>query len=668
MARHVPVAMFLGGLVTVALAMAPALTPAYAHEHPSGLTDLVSPALVRVEATAHAEITLLDHIGQLIHVERSYDEPIGVGSGVVVTPEGALVTLTRVVRSEDDMAILAANKIFAEHHKVKIPADAKRHTLKDPLLNRHLQECYPPKKPTATCIINVTTEITVYPNIASDDLEGFKAEIVHTGDKPDSPAVLMPTGRAEGGNGLPTAPLAAQVPSEVGSPVSVAGFTARPGPTARHVIDIAHLDKGGTTDGGRPFKDPYGKVDEPKKLGALIDKGLLGAPVIGDKDGKVIGLLVGGGDDGRMVGIREVSSALAQAKVTPRRGPIDSAFEVALTRFHTKFYGDAVPAFQRVLELYPGHVVAVEHLKTSQDKRGGPEDEGARAAAPAVAPGAGLPLWALLAGAVALLVAALGGALLLWRRRAGRNRAGAPPPGPFPPGPGAAPVPGAAYPVPAQAPATDIVPHHMPGIAFQDAPEPSDGRPWAANAGTGAADVSGAPAGLLVSSGDSADTAPTPTLGSPEDAPGSPSGQPSGTGSAPLVLSSTPSSAPPAPPGADAASSSASPSSGSPGPAQTGSSGTSSGTSSSGTAISVPPSSVTEGEEVADQTVVVGRPKSFPPVPQAGTEPRPVLVAPPSDRPERSRGEAQQKYCTRCGMRLGPMHRFCGYCGHPAEM
>ena len=115
-----------GGLaVTTALL----IMPATAHEHPSGITDLVTPAVVRVEADAKIEITLLDHIGELLHVERSYDVPIGPGTGTVVNPEGAIVTLTRVVKTDhEDVAILAANKIFAAHHKVKIPQDVERHT------------------------------------------------------------------------------------------------------------------------------------------------------------------------------------------------------------------------------------------------------------------------------------------------------------------------------------------------------------------------------------------------------------------------------------------------------------------------------------------------------------------------------------------------------------
>ena len=355
-----------------------AVTPALAHEHPSGITDLVTPAVVRIEATAKIKVTLLDHIGELLHVERSYEVPIGTGTGTVVNPEGALVTLTRVVKNDLDLEVYAANKIFAAHHKVKIPADFERHTLKDDQLNHHLQECYPPKQPTATCIFDVTTDLKVFPNITPADKEGFKAEIVRTGDKPDSPAVLRPVGRADGGAGLPTAPLATVAPTKDASPVAVAGFTGRPAANLPETVDIGHLRAGGAGESGRQFRDPESKVNEPEKLGALVDRGLLGGPVIEDKKGEVVGLLVGGGKDARMIGIREVTKALAEADVAPRRGPIDAAFEQALTRFHTHYYGAAVPAFQRVLDLYPGHTVAAAHLKTSQQKRGTAEDAGTK--------------------------------------------------------------------------------------------------------------------------------------------------------------------------------------------------------------------------------------------------------------------------------------------------
>lgn len=541
--------MLLGGLVLVVVTALPAL----AHEHPSGITDLVTPAVVRVEARARVDITLLDHIGELVHVKRRYDVPIGEGTGIVVNPEGTIVTLTRVVKSDRDVEVHAANRIFAEHHKVKVPDDFERHTVKDDLLNHHLQKCYPPQQATATCIIDVTTEIRVFPNISPPDKEGFKAEIVHSGDGPDSPAVLKSVGRADGSAGLPTAPLAASVPDKEGSPVAVAGFVGRPAANLPETVDIAHLRAGGAGEGGRRFADPQKKVDEPAKLGALIDRGLLGGPVIEDKKGEVVGLLVGGGKDARMIGVREITKSLAEAKVVPRRGPIDAAFEQALTRFHTKYYGDAVPAFQRVLDLYPGHTVAAAHLKTAQRKRGTAEDEGIKAAGASPGRDAGPALWPFLVGGGLLVLVVVVAALLAWRR-GGRSR-------------------------------------------------------------------------------DASDSPGAPDSPSSPNSPASP-GSASSWEALPDLGTSRPGESGPRP-----------------------------------SPPRLPPS-----DDEAGSTVVIGR--SFPALPKVTSAPPggPVLVARnPGTEPSapgtgsRSAEFAAQKYCTACGMRLGPAHRFCGYCGHPSE-
>ncbi|MFC7587718.1 hypothetical protein ACFQYP_31600 [Nonomuraea antimicrobica] len=304
----------------IAVTLALTAVPVAAHEHPSGITDLVSPAVVRLEAVSHVEITLLDHVGELKHVERSYDLKFGQGTGTVVSPDGTIVTLRRLAINPDDVAVYAANKIFAEHHDVDIPADYAKHRLDDAVLDRHLQQCYTPESDTATCIVEVTTEITAFPNVSPASPDGFKVKCIKAGSGPDSPAVLVPVTPAAGGVGMPTAPLADKMPEQEGAPTNVAGFLGRPGPNVTHTVEIAHLGRGGAGgEGGRPFADPEKKVDEPVKLGGLADKGLAGAPVIGDKDGHVIGLLVGGGKDGRMIGVREVTGLLAAAKVVPRR-------------------------------------------------------------------------------------------------------------------------------------------------------------------------------------------------------------------------------------------------------------------------------------------------------------------------------------------------------------
>ncbi|MGV9328447.1 hypothetical protein [Streptosporangium sandarakinum] len=566
---------FLGGLGVAVAATAPAL----AHEHPSGITDLVTPAVVRVEATARVDVTLLDHIGELVHVERSYEVPIGSGTGTVVTPEGAVVTLTRVVKSAKDVEVYAANRIFADHHKVKIPADFERHHAKDDRLDRHLQECYPPKRPTATCIFDVTTEIRVFPNISPPDREGFKAEIVTTADNPDGPAVLAPAGRADGGTGMPTAPLAATVPDKEGSPVSVAGFTGRPAADLPETVDIAHLRTGGAGEGGRRFKDPEGKADEPKKLGALIGRGLLGGPVIEDHKGEVVGLLTGGGDDARMLGVREVTRALAEARVTPRRGPIDAAFEQALTRFHTGYYGDAVPAFQRVLELYPGHTVAATRLKEAQAKRGTAEDKGAAQTRSSLADDRrGPSLWMFLAAGGVLVAAVLAAALLLWRRGAATEAPGASGrSGTFETSEGSS-----GEETEVAGPPTPVPPPFRPPAEAAD-PTVAVNRSFPALPRTS----SGPGRSVLVARDPGADTGGT----------GARSAETGGTGARSM---------------------------------DTGGTGARSAETGGGAAEGRGPGTISEQET-------------------------------------RPTGTGPQRYCTACGMRLGPAHRFCGYCGHPCE-
>ncbi|WP_327582344.1 zinc ribbon domain-containing protein [Nonomuraea sp. NBC_00507] len=399
--------------------------PALAHDHPSGISDLVTPAVVRIEATARIEIALIDESSGARQVERSYDVEIGSGSGIVVNPDGAIVTLTRVVKSDRNLAVYAANRIFAEFYKLNIPADFAKHTVTNDRLNRQLQRCYSLDSESATCDLDLATSATVFLNTVPPDTQGVRAKIV-LATTPDSPAVLVPVGGTGGGE-LPTAPLAAQVPRQEGSPVSVAGLLGRPSTSSGDHVEIAHLGKPGTGETGRGFADPQQKVDEPSKLGELVDRGLLGGPVIGDKNGHVIGLLTGGDGDARMIGVREITSALQKAEIIPRRGPVDAAFEAALTRFHTQYYGLAVPGFQRVLSLSPGHVMAAEHLKTALAKRGGVEDRGAAGSEPA----RGTPLWPSVAAA-ALVAVALGGAVLLWARRTRNLRGQAPPSLPLP--------------------------------------------------------------------------------------------------------------------------------------------------------------------------------------------------------------------------------------------
>ncbi|GGK88806.1 hypothetical protein Sme01_02030 [Sphaerisporangium melleum] len=328
------------------------------HPHPSGSTDRVTPGTVRVEATTHVTINLLDDRGVIQQVVREYDTPAGTGSGFTVSPDGVVVTATGVVRPAKDPAVYAANRVFAEHFKVKVPADFSRHKLKNPELNARLQACYPPRN--SHCIVTTNLKITVFPYADPPVSEGYPADLLHSGGSPGSPAVLKLAKGGEDGT-LPTVPLGTTLGSGIES-VDTAGLPSRPSAKNPPVLQTAHLDP----PGGRTFKPA-----ERDKLAAFLKADGEGAAVIDDTKSEVVGLLTGSGGAATLTPVDDIRSALVAADVTARRGPVDVVYETALAPFHNKSYAGAIPVLEQVLRLRPDHVVAQDHLRTARAARGG---------------------------------------------------------------------------------------------------------------------------------------------------------------------------------------------------------------------------------------------------------------------------------------------------------
>ncbi|MFF3664506.1 zinc ribbon domain-containing protein [Microtetraspora malaysiensis] len=386
------------------------------HPHPSGSTDRVTPGVVRVESTSHVSITLLDDRSVIQQAVREYDIDLAEGSGFTVTPDGVVVTATGVVQASRDPRIYAANRIFSEYFKVKVPADFSRHTLDDPDLNRRLQACYPPQGQNSTCIATVTTDVTVFPYLDPPLPDGLPAQILTTGASPAAPAVLKVTKGGEKQT-LPTVPVGVSLgPSVVA--LDVISFAGRPSAKQPAKADTAHLDPPGT----RTFKQ-----EDRDKLAKLLKNGATGGALIDDEKSEVVGLLAGdSGTPLTITPVDEIRTSLVAAGVTPRRGPVDVVYESALASYHNKLYAEAVPVLLQVLNLRPDQAVALDHLKVARAKTGTAEDAGARAAASPVAvakkPSAISPLLWLGGGAAVVIVIAAGAVLALTRRR--RRRSG----------------------------------------------------------------------------------------------------------------------------------------------------------------------------------------------------------------------------------------------------
>ncbi|WP_067183817.1 zinc ribbon domain-containing protein [Microtetraspora niveoalba] len=537
------------------------------HPHPSGSTDRVTPGAVRVESASHVSITLLDDRSVIKQIVREYDTDLAEGSGFTVTPDGVVVTATGVVQASRDPRVYAANRVFSEYFKVKIPADFSRHTLDDADLNRRLQACYPPQGPNSTCIATVTTNVTVFPYLDPPLPAGLPAQILTTGASPAAPAVLKVTKGGEKQN-LPTVPMAVSLGQSVVA-LDVISFAGRPSAKQPAKAETAHLDPPGT----RTFKQ-----EDRDKLAKLLKDGAAGGALIDDEKSEVVGLLAGdSGTPLTITPVDEIRTSLVAAGVTPRRGPVDVVYESALASYHNKLYAGAVPVLLQVLNLRPDHAVALDHLKVSRDKAGTAEDTGARTgpspAPPAKESSAISPLLWLGGGALVLVVVAAGAvpAVLRRKRRSGAGRAADP----------------------------------HPVRNSGDARDPAHGGAMlSAGAGPGEPPVASWPPSAT-------QVFDAPPFETPQfDAPfGTPFEAPSFDVPAPgTPVSSAPVSPGPVSPGPDA-----------PG-----------------------------GEAAVPGTV-------------------PPFEARPAADPSPPHGQAQLKFCTQCGMRLGQGHRFCGFCGHPAD-
>lgn len=517
------------------------------HPHPSGSTDRVTPGAVRVESSSHVRITLLDDRGVIKQLARDYDVALAKGSGFTVTPDGVVVTATQVVQDADDPRVYAANRVFAEYFKVKIPADFKRHSLDDPDLDRRLKACYPPQQTDSTCIADVTTNVTVYPYLDPPPPGGLPAQILTTGTSPSSPAVLKVTKGGEK-QSLPTVPLGTTIGGAVES-LDVMSLPGRPSAKTPPKLDTAHLNPPGSRT-----------VKERDKVLKLLDNGAPGAALIDDGKSEVVGFVSGGGEQLTITPADDIRSALVAAGVTPRRGPVDVVYENALASYHNKLYTGAIPALQQVLNLRPDHAVAADHLRVAQSKAGTAEDAGSK---PVASPAAvaqqksPVPPYVWAAGGVLVLALLAGGVVLLRRRSAART------------GAGGQTDPGAAAP-------GNAVQGEFAGEAASYPPPENSWPPYAVTRVFGA------------------EAARSPDVMGPPPAPVPADPSPPGGQAYPVEVS--------------------------------------------------PPHGHAHPEDVSPP-----RGHSYPPNP-----------SPP-------RGQAQLMFCTQCGMRLGQGHRFCGFCGNPAD-
>lgn len=364
---------------------------AQAHTHPTPI-ERAAPAVVFIEARAHAEVTLIEHDqfpdkhGVHVHVFESTSAPVlDTASGFFVDPNGTVVTTgallsQNLVRGE----VYAVNQAFARRYprQARLTGDpfARRHI--GPRTNRieqRLQACYPPHvslQDAGGCVFRTSLQFTVHPYVVSQAKDGNLSADPLLAQSTKEVGLLRVRS-----NGVPTVRLAPPLPTDYA--MDVLGFVGVPGPVSA-TPDPKNTNPTGQHDIPQHFAQPGGPVlksvglkpDEAEgsvMLKQQLGHGIEGGPVVdgGTSGGQVIGLIPGPAAPGQavptLVGATTILKVLANAGVENRPGLTDAQFEAAMHHFKNKEYAASIPGLKNTLKQFRGHALATADLAIAND-------------------------------------------------------------------------------------------------------------------------------------------------------------------------------------------------------------------------------------------------------------------------------------------------------------
>lgn len=343
---------------------------------------LVEPGVVFISTAVSVSVRVTDReaahkLGIPIQENRCHLDRYVGGTGMVVNPNGLIVTASHVVRPDDQqrsrVTRYAANRLLLQGgivHSLDENADLfNEHQIGDRALDELLRRFYD----EMSCQFDIQPLVTVLTpvHIASESPSGgLPARILRfTGFEATDVAIL----RVDASD-MPTVPLA---------------------------TSIAHVRSGQfVTALGFPgsVRDPSIGAREPAKLlgrinirseGALpsyeiradLTPGMSGGPTV-DLDGNVAGFArlraehaVSGHYHTCLLPVDDIRSALRRANVQAARGEVDQLFEQAMECFWDRHYSAAVPLYRRLLDRQPDHQLAAWYLAQAETRVGGTDDE-----------------------------------------------------------------------------------------------------------------------------------------------------------------------------------------------------------------------------------------------------------------------------------------------------
>ncbi|WP_458781256.1 zinc ribbon domain-containing protein [Arthrobacter sp. D3-16] len=351
-----------GILAITSLTAAASPTPTPSPSLNSG-TEGAKAALVRIELVAQSEIAHVNSSSGRAEIARGRSEvPLGASTGVLVSADGIIATTwENLALDEGAVAVQSANDLFSNVIRVPIVGNdgnaLRRGSTPDQFWAPHLQHCY---DLVDHCILFKVPQYRI--RTYTSEPGSVWAELINKPSAPHDVALLQ----IAGGGGAPTAALAppAAVPGEGNT---MLGFVSQP-----TSADPAEL----------PVKVDMaaGRIGSEHALGALLNAGASGGPVIDKGTGHILGLAGPLQPDGQAVftPVTAIQAAMADAGVEPSLSRFDVVFRRGIDNLAAGNQGgSAVSALEESLTYYDSKLAAdrLEEARATGTHNAGPAAE-----------------------------------------------------------------------------------------------------------------------------------------------------------------------------------------------------------------------------------------------------------------------------------------------------
>jgi serine protease Do len=418
----------------------------------SGAMDTTEEAVLDAIVTEIAKAPLT-YFKPASSLRRTTATVSGFGTGWVVTPDGYIVTAAHVVNPDPAQIkqafVDSALNDFVSADARSLQQDSGVRFTPDQL--KKLTEA------AATFDAHYLRMGTVGKSVSAQigmAVAGFKKvdkgrpiEVVSAGESyPGKDVAIL---KLDGEQHLPTLPVGQNSDVVAGDTLYVAGYPAAStfysGLSKDSQLQPTVTQGPLTAIKSNPAGTPIFQTQAPASPGDS------GGPVLDDA-GNVIGILVASAVDDKgtalegqefVIPISVVTEKLNQSNVHPATSDTSQLYGQALDDYYKHYYKRALPLFQQVSNLYPGHPYVGDFITRSQSAINAGQDETP----------SGLGLVLVLAGGAVVLLVVVGVLVLLLRRRSRSSRTLAPapavsgiPPAGWPTQPGQPGQPGA-YPV-----------------------------------------------------------------------------------------------------------------------------------------------------------------------------------------------------------------------------